>query len=109
MESTIIHNLSPDELREILSETSGYNPDRFYNVIVDQNWFCKIHGITRVTLHNWIKNGWVVPDETGSSTPKFRLSYVLKFDADAIKRRKNKDFILNTLQHEKRKNRSRAV
>jgi hypothetical protein len=90
----MLHNLAPGDLQRLIAaETQkilAIHSDRFYNVIVGSDWFCKIHSISRPTLQRWIKYGYVIPekpDEDGQNH-RFRLSYILKFDAAAIKGKK---------------------
>lgn len=96
-ESTILHQLSPDDLKQELRHAvinfSTYNPDRFYNVMVGPDWFCKIHNITRPTLHSWIERGIVHPEDGAGKAARFRLSYVLKFNADEFKHKKIEEVV----------------
>lgn len=96
MNSIMLHELDPDGLRNLLAQEIAklqYNPDKFENVIVPGEWFCKIHGISRITLQRWIDQGVVIP-EGDSKHHKFSLAYILKFDVASIKRRRNKTLIL---------------
>lgn len=98
MNSIMLHELDPDGLRNLLAQEIAklqYNPDKFENVIVPGEWFCKIHNISRITLQRWIDQGIVVPESDAGQNHKFSLAYILKFDVAAIKRKRNKEFLLN--------------
>ena len=106
-QSIMLHEISPDGLRSLIAEEVNklqYNPDKFENVIVPAEWFCKIHGISRITLQRWIEQGIVLP-EGDSKHHRFSLAYILKFDVALIKRRRNKQLILN---NNERKNMQRT-
>jgi hypothetical protein len=109
-ESTLLHGITPDGLRDLISQETNrllvYNPDKFYNVLVSGEHFCLIHSISRVTLQRWIKLGIVNPEfrDDEKDHYRFRLSDVLKFDVDSIKRKRNKQLILlNAESRKKRK------
>jgi len=102
----MLHNLDPEDVRSMIKEAMGFNPDKFYNVLINQEEFCKIHTISRTTLWRYIQTGIVVPiDQEEGKEPRFRLSEVLRFDIDSIKHKHNQQF----LQDAKRKNRRPAA
>ena len=109
-ESTLLHGINPDGLRELISQEANrllvYNPDKFYNVLVSGEIFCLIHSISRITLQRWIKLGVVIPEfrDDEKDHYRFRLSEVLKFDVDSIKRKRNKQLIM--LKTESRRKRT---
>lgn len=97
-QSIMLHELDPDGLRNLLAEEISklqYNPDKFENVIVTADWFCKIHSISRITLQRWIDQGVVIPESLPGEHHRFSLAYILKFDVASIKRRRNKQLILS--------------
>lgn len=97
MNSIMLHELDPDGLRNLLAQEIAklqYNPDKFENVIVPADWFCKIHNISKITLQRWIDQGVITPESEAGKHHKFSLAYILKFDVAAIKRRRNKQLIL---------------
>lgn len=90
----MLHNLDPEDVRSMIQEAMGFNPDKFYNVLINQEEFCKIHTISRTTLWRYIQTGIVVPvDQEEGKEPRFRLSEVLKFDIDSIKHKHNQTLI----------------
>lgn len=99
-ESTLLHGMNPDDLKEMILQEARriyvYNPDRFYGVIVNGEQFCHIHSISRITLKRWIKQGIVVPEDRDDAKDhyRFRLSEVLKFDVESIKRKRNKQLLM---------------
>lgn len=100
MTATMLHNIEPNELAKLIEEatrkiTGPYNPERFSTVMVPVDWVCKIHSISRNTAYRWIKQGILVPETDSSEDIKFRLSEVLTLDLKAIKRKRNKNLILN--------------
>ena len=99
-ESTLLHGMNPDDLKDMIFQEAkkiySYSPDRFYNVIVTGEHFCLIHSISKITLKRWIKQGIVVPElrDDDKDHYRFRLSEVLKFDVESIKRKRNKQFLI---------------
>ena len=92
--TTMLHNLDPEDVRSMIKEAMGFNPDKFYNVLINQDEFCKVHSISRTTLWRYIKTGVGVPiDQEEGKEPRFRLSEVLRFDIDSIKYKQNQKLI----------------
>ena len=101
-QSIMLHEISPDGLRSLIAEEVKklqYNPDKFENVIVPGEWFCKIHNISRITLQRWIDQGIITPSSEAGQHHKFSLAYILKFDVAAIKRRRNKTLLINNAKN----------
>ena len=97
--ATLLHDMDPMDLERLFEakaeQLMQYNPEKFYGVIIDASMFCRIHQISRTTLQNWIDQEVVIPEgREKNGNLKFRLSEVLKFNVDAIKRRRNKHLIL---------------
>jgi hypothetical protein len=98
--ATLLHDMDPDQLGNLFAEMTErmiqFNPEKFYGVIVTAEWFCHIHKISKTTLQRWVEQEVVIPESREENGHfRFRLSEVLKFDAGALKRRRNKQFILN--------------
>jgi len=99
--TTLLHDMDPDSLERLFEakaeQLMKYNPEKFYSVIIDASMFCHIHKISKVTIQRWVDQGVLIPEEREKNGQlKFRLSEVLKFNVDAIKRKRNKHFIINS-------------
>ena len=111
--ATMLHDMDPDELGNLFAQTVEqmirYNPEKFYSVIISADWFCHIHKISKPTLQRWVEQDIIIPESREENGHlKFRLSEVLKFNVDAIKRKRNKQLILNT-NEKNRKNRESSI
>lgn len=89
MQSKLVIEADKEDLKEIFAETiQGVIEDkvynRFHNSFVDGKTVAKIHNISPITLTNYVKEGLLIPENSGRVL-KFRLSEVLKLDLTKIK------------------------
>ncbi|KAF0195490.1 MAG: hypothetical protein FD166_2941 [Bacteroidetes bacterium] len=99
-DATLLHNMEPDDLEKMFEAKAEkmirYNPEKFYSVIIPASWVCHIHQISKATLQRWVEQDIIIPEpREKDGNLNFRLSEVLKFNVDAIKRKRNKQFIMN--------------
>jgi hypothetical protein len=65
--------------------------DKFYNVFVSPEDAAKIHGVNKVTVINYIKDGFIETEPHGEGERyRIRLSTVLKLDFKELKKKLKK-------------------
>jgi predicted transcriptional regulator len=96
MERTVVYQMTPADLKAFLIEEVAKKDlnaardellKRFENTWVGIRELAAIHGVSRMTVINYINDGLIEPEVRTAEKGKyrFRLNYVLTLDFDELK------------------------